>query len=296
MLSRQDKQTGFSLLEIALTLILVSLLLYTALSHLNHHHQRQKYKATEQQLTDLKQTILNYIQVNHYLPCPDNDNDGYENRKLDGSCQTNRGRLPYLEFGGIGRQDAFGQPFLYAAHSQTTQNSLMRDSCLSASLFAKFGSFSQALFERDEQKTRHCTLEQCRKDKDGDVTIICNTLSPIIRSHVPYFSHLTQPLGTTTGLNGALRVCSHNATSCVSNTGLTKLSGNHLPLVIVSFGLNGAQTWQNCTSVAVREQENCDNDIYFQQGNLEAKFDDQLIWITMHEVKALVRADIHWTD
>ncbi|MBE0494577.1 MAG: prepilin-type N-terminal cleavage/methylation domain-containing protein [Thiomicrospira sp.] len=293
-------QKGFSLLEMALALLLVGILIQSVTSMLVQNKQHQTYKQTEQELQNIKQVLLSYIQINQFLPCPDTNGNGLENRETDGQCSADQGSFPYLEFGGIGQKDEFGNPYFYATHTDTTNNDEIRNSCFSASLFANSGSFSLQLYERKDDKTRHCTLDQCQKssEKDPDskeyIMVECDTLDIISRTQAPYFNTLTQPLGTTTALNGALRVCGQDSTSCVYGTGLSKLSGNHLPLVVISFGQNGAQTWQDCNQASDREQENCDSDRYFQQQPIDQDFDDQLIWITMHEVKALLSQHINW--
>lgn len=291
---KNTKQHGFSLLEIAIALVLITILMQTGLSALNQARHIQTYQATADQLKDIKRALLSFVQINSYLPCPDTNSNGLENREADGRCSANLGKLPYLEFGGVGKQDEFGNPFLYAINEKSTNNDEIRNHCYTASLFAKNGSITNVLYQRQDELTRFCSLAQCNKIQNAVPVTCLTTPVSVNRTAPPYFSNLTQPLGTTTALSSSLKVCSNEASNCVSNTALTSLTGNHLPLVVVSFGKNGAATWQNCTSAGANEQENCDNDAYFRQQPLSDEFDDQLIWLTMHEIKSVMRGKLNW--
>ncbi len=292
MLNKAADQQGFSLLEIAITLVLITILMQTSLSVLNQARHIQTYQTTAEQLQDIKQTLLSFIQINYYLPCPDTDNDGLENRQIDGRCHANRGTLPYLEFGGLGKQDEFGNPFLYAINSNSTSNTNANNlklACRSASVFAHSGSITNKLYQCLETKNLHCSNTQC----NSHCAISCQTVN-ITRSQTPYFHQITAPLGTSTSLLGGLRVCKKEASACDTNTTEGQTIGNILPIVVVSFGRNGAVTWQDCSSAGAHEHENCDDDAYFRQERLSEEFDDQLIWLTMHEIKALMPGKLYW--
>lgn len=286
------KQTGFSLLEMALALLLVGILIQSSLSILSQNQQRQTYKKTEQQLQTIKQALLSYIQINQFLPCPDTNRNGRENREADGQCSAHQGAFPYLEFGGIGQQDEFGNAFFYAINTHSTSNTSannLRLACRSASVFANSGSITNEFYQCPEDLNMHCLSSQCNSHCGSACT-----LEERERAVPPYFNQITSPLGTSTSFLGALRICYDQPNQCDGNTGLSLLSANLIPLVVISFGQNGSQTWQDCSQASNREQQNCDGDRYFQQQPIDQDFDDQLTWITMPEIKALLSQQINW--
>lgn len=288
----QSNQKGFSLLEMALALLLVGILIQSVTSMLSQNQQRQTYKQTEQELQTIKQILLSYLQINQYLPCPDTNGDGLENRETGGDCSADQGAFPYLEFGGVGHQDEFGNPYFYATNtnstSTTTANNL-RLACRSASVFANAGDITNEFYQCPDDLSMHCLSSQCNSH--------CGTSCDLVereRSTPPYFNQITNPLGTSDSFLGALRICYDQPLECDGDTGFSLLAANIIPLTVISFGQNGAQTWQDCNQSSNREQENCDGDRYFQQQPIAQDFDDQLTWITMYEVKALLSQQINW--
>jgi hypothetical protein len=63
-------------------------------------------------------------------------------------------------------------------------------------------------------------------------------------------------------------------------------------VVLVANNENGATTQNNCNNATGNEQENCDDDQFFYQQNLNTKqganfFDDQLLTISAYEIKGM---------
>lgn len=285
-------QRGFTLLEMALFIAVLGVLLSFSHQAWVQTQQLTKSEQNQQQLHAIKQALLNHLKVNHFLPCPDTDQDGYENRRANGTCQKDFGPLPYLNLGGIGHQDAYGQPFLYATNRYSDSNTASNNSrmlCRSASAFARSGSYINELFYCPSIQQSFCLESQCESACNG----ICQS-QQIQRDQPPYLHRITPPLGTSTALLGALRVCGGQLQSCTSSSALSKLAGNLLPVVIVSFGANGAPTWKDCQQAHPLEQENCDGDGYFLQHPISEQFDDQLAWLTIFELKQTLRDQINW--
>lgn len=273
-------------------LVLMGLLINTASSGISQYRTLNKYQATELQLEHIKQALLSHINLNGYLPCPDTNLNGYENRHSNGSCSQHQGALPYLELGGIGYLDGFGQRFLYAINTHATSNTAtnnLRLTCRSASLFAKQGTITNSLSYCNHDQRFHCSQTQCHHHCFG----LCITIDSE-RSEPPYYSRITPPLGASSALNGALRVCNSTASSCNNTTALSRIAANQVPVVILSFGQNGQATWQNCSSASTREQENCNGNRYFQLDSPSDDFDDMLTWISIHEIKALNHNILDW--
>ncbi|HSI45207.1 MAG TPA: prepilin-type N-terminal cleavage/methylation domain-containing protein [Methylophilus sp.] len=126
---RQDKQLyrlyadGFSLLELAIALVILSLMMGWLMTPLRVQHSLQKYQQTEQRLQMAQQALLGHAVIYHYLPCPDTDNppDGWENVSANQSCASDEGTLPWMQLGLVAT-DAWGRYFRYRADSTFTHH------------------------------------------------------------------------------------------------------------------------------------------------------------------------------
>ncbi|EEF25437.1 conserved hypothetical protein [Ricinus communis] len=80
--------SGFSLLEMALALVILSLMMGWLMTPLRVQQALQKYQQTEQRLYAAQQALLGHAIIYHYLPCPDTDQppDGWENVSANQSC------------------------------------------------------------------------------------------------------------------------------------------------------------------------------------------------------------------
>ena len=114
---------GFSLLELAIALVILSLMMGWLMTPLRVQHSLQKYQQTEQRLQLAQQALLGHALIHHYLPCPDTDNppDGWENRS-DQHCTHDKGVLPWAELGLVAT-DAWGRYFRYHADATFTHRS-----------------------------------------------------------------------------------------------------------------------------------------------------------------------------
>lgn len=104
-------QSGFSLVEIAIVLLVLGLLAGSVMIPLTAQMERRYYQETTRTLNDVRDALLGFAVVNRRVPCPDTDGDGAENVSA-GTCTNAQGNLPWGTL-GIGAEDAWGQPFLY---------------------------------------------------------------------------------------------------------------------------------------------------------------------------------------
>jgi type II secretory pathway pseudopilin PulG len=109
---------GFSLAELAIVLVIVALLIGGMLVPLSAQRDLQDLRETQRQLSDATEALLGYAAShaatsggNPYLPCPDIDGDGFEDRSGQ-VCAAAEGRLPWSDL-GVGREDAWGNRFRY---------------------------------------------------------------------------------------------------------------------------------------------------------------------------------------
>lgn len=114
---------GFSLLEVALGLLLMSLLLSAVLPPLSAHIRNQHYQQTATTLQLAQQALIGHALIMHYLPCPDSDwpPDGWENVRSTQDCESDEGWLPGAQLGVVAT-DAWGRWLRYRADATFTHH------------------------------------------------------------------------------------------------------------------------------------------------------------------------------
>ena len=110
---------GFSLLEMAIVLVVVGLLLGGSLIPLSIQIEKRDRDTTQQQLKDINDALIGFALTHGRLPCPDTDNDGQMNGLS--SCTNTLGVIPWADL-GVGQQDAWGQPFTYRVSGDFADN------------------------------------------------------------------------------------------------------------------------------------------------------------------------------
>jgi prepilin-type N-terminal cleavage/methylation domain-containing protein len=108
---------GFSLTEMAVVMVIVAILIAGLVIPLATQQDIRARQDTENMLTNLREALLGYA-ASHaagdgrpYLPCPDTDDDGRENR-AGGVCSGQEGRIPWADL-GLGRNDAWNNRYRY---------------------------------------------------------------------------------------------------------------------------------------------------------------------------------------
>jgi prepilin-type N-terminal cleavage/methylation domain-containing protein len=101
------KYKGFSLIEMAIVLLIVSILLGGVLVPLSMQREIEQIKTTDKDLLQIREALIGYAIQNQRLPCPDTDDDGIENN----SCNA-IGALPWADL-GVDKKDIWGKVFVY---------------------------------------------------------------------------------------------------------------------------------------------------------------------------------------
>lgn len=108
---------GFTLTEMAVVLAIVALLVGGMLLPLTAQRDMRDADDTRRLLAAVGEALAGYA-AGHaagdgkpYLPCPDTDGDGVENR-AGNACANPEGTLPWADL-GLGRQDVWGNPLRY---------------------------------------------------------------------------------------------------------------------------------------------------------------------------------------
>ena len=117
-----EHQTGFSLVEMAIVLLIVAMLLGGLLPTLSGQIEQRRVSETSKQLDEIKEALIGYAIVNGRLPCPASaSSNGTESPATGGNC-TNfyNGYLPAATLGLAGTDssgfavDSWGNRIRYA--------------------------------------------------------------------------------------------------------------------------------------------------------------------------------------
>lgn len=107
MLDRK-KNRGFTLIEIAVVVMIIGLIAGSILGPLSERVRLQNISETEEQLAEIKKAILGFVAAHGYLPCPSEPgSNGAEERgagvgvpnALNTPCLSNDGFVPFRTLG-----------------------------------------------------------------------------------------------------------------------------------------------------------------------------------------------------
>lgn len=115
------RASGFTLTELAVVLMIISLLLGGLLIPLGTQQEMDKRRLTAQQLTNIREALVGFTLIHGRLPCPDTTADptlasyGQE----DATCSTgpSEGALPWKTL-GVSEYDAWGNHWQSAADTR----------------------------------------------------------------------------------------------------------------------------------------------------------------------------------
>jgi len=113
----QDKlQTGFTLVEMAVVLVIVGLLLSGLLIPITAQLDQRDYAKARSELQEIREALLGYAVINGRLPCPDITGDGIaDSAPADCSTATTSttgGNIPWIDL-GIQPRDPWQQNYRY---------------------------------------------------------------------------------------------------------------------------------------------------------------------------------------
>lgn len=112
---------GFTLAEMAIVLLIVALLAGALVVPLTAQVDQRDIGAVRRSLSEIREALIGYAASHSaadgrsYLPCPDTDNDGIENRASH-ACTGQEGSLPWATL-GVGESDPWNNRFRYRVHT-----------------------------------------------------------------------------------------------------------------------------------------------------------------------------------
>ncbi len=112
---RSQTQSGFSLIEMAVVMVVLGLALGGLLMPLSVQLENSARKETQAEMGVIKEAIVGFAMANNRLPCPDTNGDGFENQTVNGlgmACTRTYGELPHGSL-GVGMEDAWSYKYSY---------------------------------------------------------------------------------------------------------------------------------------------------------------------------------------
>jgi len=115
------RQSGFSLLELAIVLLIVGLMLSSAIMPLSSRVEQQRVTDTRNQLAVIQEALTGYALARDALPCPATPASNGQAAVSGGGCTRQHGFVPAVTLGLPGAQnqdhlllDAWGNPIRYS--------------------------------------------------------------------------------------------------------------------------------------------------------------------------------------
>ncbi|WEJ62259.1 type II secretion system protein [Thiomicrorhabdus lithotrophica] len=264
-MNRQVKQNGFSVVELAIVLGIIGIVFVGAISGLGEHRSTAKQLESQKNQANIKDQLIKFAVINKYLPCPDTDGDGAENRVLAtvagasvNVCSADNGTVPYVDIGmkRADAQDAYGNFIRYAIN----------------------------------------------RDADDAVSgVICNNTSSasFFCNSTPgtaiFNMTLTPPVSGDRGV-GNYYICNENTNTCSGTPAPNNLVSDSAVVVLVAYNEDGASTLAACGSATGANAENCDIDDYYHQQQLTSAsgsfFDDTILSISGYEIKSEILSPV----
>ena len=154
-LNKKIHESGFTLIELAVVIVIVGIIISVMATVLPSLIQSAKIKKAQAILEKLDYSLEGYIVANGRCPCPDTDGDGIENRitgaspPTDDTCSSYVGDIPFVTLGLSSGNDVWGNRLKYGVYDdfiRTTKPGL----CSSLSSFITATFDNSKLYSTDQ--------------------------------------------------------------------------------------------------------------------------------------------------
>lgn len=110
---KSNRYSGFTLIELAVSMFIIALLLGAVLVPLATQVEQRQISETQKTLEDTKDALVGFALANGYLPCPDTTGDGIADPATStATCPNTEGFLPWATL-NVGQGDAWGNRLRY---------------------------------------------------------------------------------------------------------------------------------------------------------------------------------------
>jgi len=144
------KQTGFSLVELAVVLAVVGVLAIGSVSLYSEQRTHVLWQEGDSKLAFVKSSLLKFVRINKFMPCPDTNGNGFENRTAR-ACSGDTGTVPFNDLGlsSADIKDSWGNTFIYAVNQSSTTATNMVDCFISLNSACYFNNAAPPQFNLD---------------------------------------------------------------------------------------------------------------------------------------------------
>ncbi len=149
------RDAGFTLLEMAVVVFIISLLTSAALAPLQTQREARARRATAMALAQAIEALYGFAVVHGRLPCPDAGvaERGREHRNGERACVAREGALPYVDL-GVNGHDAWGNRLRYRLTAITTASGAGRSFAARDDGFCRADDADLDLCERGDIEIR----------------------------------------------------------------------------------------------------------------------------------------------
>lgn len=119
------KQTGFSLLEIAIVMLIIGIIMGGVIGVVSSQKDLQQYKTTKQAMREIKEALYGFAMANGRLPCPA---DPTSSAGTEDCSAGNSGVVPWVTL-TTQETDGWGRRFTYYVTSGFSDSDSTTPSC-----------------------------------------------------------------------------------------------------------------------------------------------------------------------
>ena len=125
----KKRQAGFTLVEMAMVLLIIGLLLGGLFPTLSTQMDIQRVNETKRQLEDIKEALVGFAVAKGRLPCPADGTAADGNELVTGTtCTLTKGVLPWSTL-GVPETDGWGRRFTYRVAANFADYTDTNDFC-----------------------------------------------------------------------------------------------------------------------------------------------------------------------
>lgn len=322
---RRQRMQGFSLVELAVVLLILGLLFVGVFSgsgtstrfssgtgsssgsssglspsHTEKKRVAQQLRSLEIQ-QNIKQQLLQFALVNKYLPCPDSASEaqgqnGREKRLVVSTASSVSAGLEDVA-GAEGVEEVEGTGASESAVTfEVCQYTVGRVPYLDLGLTRSevqdaYGHFIGYAVNRNAANQSPAVI--C--DSEQAASYFCKAIPGVARFALTKTPPTTKEAGT-----GHYTICNQSTESCDVNSAQTALETTLAAVVLIAFNEDGAKAQAECNlmsaTLSAASRENCNGTAYYHQAMktsvADAFFDDTIVWMTGYEIKSVVLSPV----